>query len=97
MGDLIDPFGGQEDLRRRTIRAVGDADERFREDPYGCCGRCASPPSWGFEIEPATRDAIRRGPPPGADQPGAHRRRADLAPWSLPARPWACAWRPTWA
>ena len=19
------------------------------------------------------------------------------SPWSLPARPWACAWRPTWA
>ena len=32
-GALIDPFGGQEDLQRATIRAVGDPDERFRRGP----------------------------------------------------------------
>ncbi len=30
---LIDPFGGQEDLRRRRIRCVGIPGERFEEDP----------------------------------------------------------------
>lgn len=29
---IIDPFGGRRDLRRRVIRAVGDADRRFAED-----------------------------------------------------------------
>ena len=31
-GTLVDPFGGQADLEARLVRAVGDADERFRED-----------------------------------------------------------------
>ncbi|BCG59888.1 CCA tRNA nucleotidyltransferase [Paenibacillus sp. URB8-2] len=31
-GALIDPFGGAEDLRRRLIRCVGTAEERFDED-----------------------------------------------------------------
>ena len=30
---FCDPFGGQEDLRRGILRAVGDPTERFREDP----------------------------------------------------------------
>lgn len=31
-GRLIDPFGGQADLQRKTLRAVGTAGERFAED-----------------------------------------------------------------
>lgn len=31
-GAVIDPFGGQEDLERHTIRCVGDPAERFQED-----------------------------------------------------------------
>lgn len=31
-GNLIDPFGGQQDLADGILRAVGDADERIRED-----------------------------------------------------------------
>ena len=31
-GELVDLFGGQEDLRQGCIRCVGDARERFRED-----------------------------------------------------------------
>ncbi len=30
--ELTDPFGGLEDLERRVLRAVGDPQERFRED-----------------------------------------------------------------
>jgi tRNA nucleotidyltransferase/poly(A) polymerase len=29
---IIDPFGGQRDIRQRTIRSVGRAEDRFRED-----------------------------------------------------------------
>ena len=29
---LIDPFGGQEDLQKKILRAVGDPSTRFRED-----------------------------------------------------------------
>ncbi|OBZ18748.1 hypothetical protein A8L34_04095 [Bacillus sp. FJAT-27264] len=31
-GVLTDPFGGAEDVSRRTVRCVGDAEERFAED-----------------------------------------------------------------
>lgn len=31
-GNLIDPFGGREDIEKRQIRAVGSAHERFEED-----------------------------------------------------------------
>ena len=31
-GELIDPFGGRDDLERRLLRAVGDPNERFDED-----------------------------------------------------------------
>ena len=30
--EIIDPFGGKEDLRKGIIRAVGDPDKRFNED-----------------------------------------------------------------
>lgn len=30
---LVDPFGGQKDLKERLIRTVGEADIRFTEDP----------------------------------------------------------------
>lgn len=29
---VVDPFGGQEDLKNRILRAVGDPEQRFRED-----------------------------------------------------------------
>ena len=29
---LIDPFGGQEDLKNKVLRAVGNPEQRFRED-----------------------------------------------------------------
>lgn len=32
-GIVVDPFGGQEDIRDRVIRTVGNASERFTEDP----------------------------------------------------------------
>ena len=32
-GELIDMFGGEEDLNKRIVRCVGDANERFNEDP----------------------------------------------------------------
>ncbi|OUU74735.1 MAG: hypothetical protein CBC29_06290 [Methylococcaceae bacterium TMED69] len=32
IGDIIDPFGGQEDLVTRSLRCVGDTKERMHED-----------------------------------------------------------------
>lgn len=31
-GDIIDLYGGKEDIENKVIRAVGDPNVRFRED-----------------------------------------------------------------
>jgi len=59
-GEIIDPFGGQGDLAARTIRAVGNPDERFAEDPLRLLRAVRFAAQFGFEIEPITRDAIMR-------------------------------------
>jgi poly(A) polymerase len=59
-GPNIDPFGGQADLAARRIRAVGNPHERFAEDPLRLLRGVRFAAQFGFEIEPATRDAIRR-------------------------------------
>ncbi len=55
---LVDPLGGQSDLRDRVIRAV--CDESFRRDPLRLLRafRLAAEP--GFTIEEATLERIRR-------------------------------------
>ncbi|MCC3377847.1 hypothetical protein LKX83_32925, partial [Cohnella sp. REN36] len=57
-GNVVDPFGGQQDLQARLIRAVGRAEERFAEDALRMlrCLRFAS--QLGFTIDPSTYEAI---------------------------------------
>ncbi len=56
---LVDPFGGQEDLRKKTVRAVGVPVERFTEDALRVlrCVRFAA--QLGFSIDPKTYDAAK--------------------------------------
>ena len=55
---LVDPFGGVEDARLRHLRAVGEAGARFREDALRMLRAARLAAVLGFEIEPATLDAI---------------------------------------
>jgi tRNA nucleotidyltransferase (CCA-adding enzyme) len=55
---LVDPFGGQEDLARRRIRAVGAAIERFREDGLRPVRAVRFAATLEFEVEPSTLSAI---------------------------------------
>ncbi|MBX3390627.1 MAG: hypothetical protein KF691_14360 [Phycisphaeraceae bacterium] len=57
---VIDHVGGVADLRARVLRAVGDADQRLREDDLRALRAVRLSTRLGFEIEPATREAIRR-------------------------------------
>jgi poly(A) polymerase len=57
---LVDPFGGQEDLRAALVRAVGDPDERFAEDPLRLLRGVRFAAQFGFHIDPGTRAAIQR-------------------------------------
>lgn len=55
---LTDPFGGQADMAARTVRAVGNPAERFREDGLRPMRAIRQATQLGFEIDPATQAAI---------------------------------------
>jgi poly(A) polymerase len=57
---LIDPFGGRRDLAARVIRAVGDPDERFQEDPLRLLRAVRFAAQLDFTIDPDTRAGIAR-------------------------------------
>jgi len=59
-GTIVDPFGGRRDIEGRIVRAVGDADERFREDALRMLRAVRFAAVLGFTIEPATAAAVRR-------------------------------------
>src|SRR6266480_3472254 len=57
---VIDYVGGLEDLEAKRVRVIGDPDVRFREDPVRMMRAIEFASRLGFEIEPATYDAILR-------------------------------------
>ncbi|HEX5563751.1 MAG TPA: CCA tRNA nucleotidyltransferase, partial [Sporosarcina sp.] len=57
-GELIDPFGGMEDLRACKIRAVGNASDRFHEDALRMIRAIRFSSVLGFDIEEQTLQAI---------------------------------------
>ncbi len=59
-GELVDPFGGRTDLDARVLRAVGDPDERFREDALRMLRAVRFATLLDMRIEPRTAEAIRR-------------------------------------
>ena len=60
---VLDYVGGQEDLRRRLIRAIGDPEERFREDKLRMLRAIRFAATYDFTIEPKTFEAIRKMAP----------------------------------
>jgi poly(A) polymerase len=59
-GKVLDYVGGRADLERRVVRAIGDPDARFREDHLRLVRAVRFAARLGFEIDPATFEAIRR-------------------------------------
>ncbi len=57
---VLDYVGGIEDLERRLVRAIGDPDVRFQEDPVRMLRACEFAGRLGFGIEPRTQEAIHR-------------------------------------
>lgn len=60
---LHDPFHGQQDLERGVIRAVGEPNERMREDRLRALRAIRFAARFGFEIDPATWRAIVESAP----------------------------------
>ena len=56
--ELRDPFGGQADLERRLVRAVGDPDARMREDRLRALRAIRFAARFRFSIDPLTYSAI---------------------------------------
>jgi poly(A) polymerase/tRNA nucleotidyltransferase (CCA-adding enzyme) len=59
-GKVIDYFGGLEDLKNKIIRAVGDPEERFREDALRLMRAIRLAGELNFEIEEKTFKAIQK-------------------------------------
>lgn len=60
---VIDPFKGQEDIKNKLIRAVGDPNERFSEDALRMMRAVRIGAELGFTIEEKTFEAIKKNAP----------------------------------
>lgn len=56
---LVDPHGGQEDIKKKLIRAVGNPIERFQEDALRMFRAVRIATQLGFTIEEKTFQAIK--------------------------------------
>ena len=56
---IIDLYGGQQDIAQKTIRAVGNPSARFSEDALRMLRAVRFSAQLGFTIEPATLEAIK--------------------------------------
>ncbi len=55
---LLDPFGGVNDVKQRLLRAVGDAEKRFREDALRMLRALRFASVYGLRIEDNTKSAL---------------------------------------
>ncbi len=55
---VIDPYKGQEDIKDKIIRAVGEADKRFGEDALRLMRAVRFVSQLGFKIESVTHESI---------------------------------------
>ena len=61
--EVRDPFGGQADLAARLVRAVGDAEQRMREDRLRALRAIRFASRYDFRIDAPTLSAIRTSAP----------------------------------
>ncbi|SDW60179.1 tRNA nucleotidyltransferase (CCA-adding enzyme) [Marininema mesophilum] len=59
-GNLYDPFGGQEDVAQKKIRAVGVAEDRFKEDALRMVRGIRFAAQLDFTMDPQTESAFSR-------------------------------------
>ena len=58
--EIIDPYRGQEDLKNKIFRAVGDPNERYHEDALRMMRAIRISAQLGFIIEEKTLEAIKK-------------------------------------
>lgn len=57
---LIDPFGGQKDLKNGILRCVGEPEKRFTEDALRIMRAIRFASTLGFTVESKTAEAVHR-------------------------------------
>ncbi|MCB0348763.1 MAG: CCA tRNA nucleotidyltransferase, partial [Bdellovibrionales bacterium] len=57
--EIIDYVNGQEDIKKKTIRFIGDARERIEEDKLRLLRALRFVSALGFDLEPATAAAVK--------------------------------------
>lgn len=57
-GEIIDPFGGRDDIRTQVIRPVGDPNKRFQEDALRIMRAIRFQVVLGFDLTNSIYDAI---------------------------------------
>ncbi len=57
-GEIFDPFGGRDDIKKGIIRCVGDPIKRFTEDALRILRGVRFASQLGFEIEKNTSEAV---------------------------------------
>jgi poly(A) polymerase len=58
-GEVLDYVGGRDDLKLQTVRAIGDARQRFSEDKLRMLRAVRFAARFGYSIEPQTFQAVR--------------------------------------
>lgn len=59
-GEIVDLFGGQKDIKKKIIRAVGEPSDRFKEDALRMMRAIRFVSQLGFELEPKTQRGITK-------------------------------------
>lgn len=62
-GNLYDPYGAAEDIDAQIIRSVGDANDRFTEDPLRIIRGARFAATLNFDIDSTTSDAMKEHGP----------------------------------
>ncbi|MCQ2551461.1 MAG: hypothetical protein MJ146_04665 [Clostridia bacterium] len=57
---IVDPYGGRDDIKKRLIRTIGDADEKFTEDPIRMLRAITVCAESDFDLQKDTFDSISR-------------------------------------
>jgi len=77
-GELVDPFGGAEDLRNRVIRFTGDPAERMAEDPCRAVRACRFLALLSGTFAPDTLTALKVHAPGAVMRTKAERLRLEI-------------------
>ena len=62
-GEILDPWAGEADIAQALVRAVGDPDERFLEDPLRLLRAARFVSQLGFRLDWLTEQAMARQSP----------------------------------